>query len=133
MRIFAGGIVTETNTFSPTPTTLDDFRVQRNYHEGEPSSVDLAKLWGTRAHARGDQFIASLMAWAEPSGITTQSAYEALREELLEDLRAAMPLDVVLLMLHGAMVAQGYDDCEEDIMRRVRDITGPEAIIGVEL
>jgi len=44
-----------------------------------------------------------------------------------------MPVDVVLLMLHGAMVAQGYDDCEEDMIRRVRDIVGPTTVIGVEL
>ena len=31
------------------------------------------------------------------------------------------------------MVAQGYDDCEEDITRRVREVVGPAAVIGVEL
>jgi microcystin degradation protein MlrC len=31
------------------------------------------------------------------------------------------------------MVAQGYDDCEEDIIRRAREIVGPTAVIGVEL
>src|SRR6185503_12502572 len=40
---------------------------------------------------------------------------------------------IVLLNLHGAMVAHGYDDCEEDIIRRVREIAGPQAVIGVEL
>jgi microcystin degradation protein MlrC len=52
---------------------------------------------------------------------------------LLDDLRAALPVDVVLLMLHGAMVAQGYDDCEEDIIRRVRDLVGLDTVIAVEL
>src|SRR5262249_54780694 len=75
----------------------------------------------------------SLMAWAHPSGITTKSAYESLRDEMLNDLRAAMPVDIVLLNLHGAMIAQGYDDCQEDMIRRVRDIVGPEVVIGVEL
>src|SRR5260370_20396068 len=44
-----------------------------------------------------------------------------------------MPVDVVLWMLHGAMVAQGYDDCEEERISRVRDIVGPTTVIGVEL
>jgi len=52
---------------------------------------------------------------------------------MLNDLRTAMPVDVVLLMLHGAMVAQRYDDCEEDMISRVRDIVGPTTVIGVEL
>ena len=29
MKIFAGGIATETNTFSPLPTSCEDFLVQR--------------------------------------------------------------------------------------------------------
>src|SRR5687767_3301306 len=96
-------------------------------------SLDLSEPWGRQATERGDEFVFSFNAWAEPSGITLKSAYETLRDELLRDLRAAMPVDVVLLMLHGAMVADGYEDCEEDLIRRVRQIVGPQAVIGVEL
>jgi microcystin degradation protein MlrC len=130
MKIFAARIATETNTFAPIPTTLDDFAVQRR---ASHSTLDLERIWGDAAKARGDELVCSLNASAEPSGVTVGSAYEALREEMLSDLRAALPVDVVLLMLHGAMVAEGYDDCEEDIIRRVREIAGPSAVIGVEL
>jgi len=44
-----------------------------------------------------------------------------------------MPLNGVLLGLHGAMVADGYDDVEGDVIERVRDIVGPTCVIGVEL
>ena len=44
-----------------------------------------------------------------------------------------MPVDIVLLGLHGAMVAEGYDDCETDMIDRVRQIVGPDVKIGVEL
>ena len=37
-----------------------------------------------------------------------------------------MPVDGVLLGLHGAMVAEGYDDCEGDLIERVRAIVGPK-------
>lgn len=137
LRIFAGGIATETNTFCPVPTSRDDFLVLRGQDllkgTAEHPSLDLSDPWGEQARARGDTFIFSLMAWAQPSGITVCGAYESLREELLRDLRAAMPVDVVLLMLHGAMVAQGYEDCEQDLIERVREIVGPSATIGVEL
>lgn len=66
-----------------------------------------------------------MVAGAQPSGTTTRHAYETLREELLTDLRAALPVDMVLLGLHGAMVADGYDDCEGDLLQRVRAIVGP--------
>jgi microcystin degradation protein MlrC len=137
MKIFAGGIATETNTFSPIPTSREDFLVQRGKDvlEGrlDHPSLDLSAVWGQQAKARGAAFVFSLMAWAAPAGITVRSTYESLRDELLDDLHAALPVDVVLLSLHGAMLAQGYDDCEEDIIRRVRDIAGAEAAIGVAL
>lgn len=137
MKIFAGGIATETNTFCPIPTTLEDFFVQRAGHDasggGDPLNLDPRKLWGRLAAGRGHEFVFGLMATAQPSGMTTASAYEQLRNELLERLRAALPVDIVLLMLHGAMLALGYDDCEEDIIACVRRTVGPAAVIGVEL
>jgi microcystin degradation protein MlrC len=39
----------------------------------------------------------------------------------------------VLLFLHGAMVSMECDDCEGDILARVRDIVGPKASVGAEL
>ncbi len=56
-----------------------------------------------------------------------------MREEILDQLKAAMPVDGVLLGMHGAMVADGYDDCEGDMLERVRAIVGPTCVIGVEL
>lgn len=136
MRVFAAGIATETNTFCPIPTSLDDFSVQRGCDSMagrlEYPSLDLAQIWGKQAAARRDEFVFSMMAWAQPGGITSGAAYEALREEILTDLRAAMPVDVVLLMLHGAMIAQGYDDCEQDLLCRVREVVGDRAIVGAE-
>jgi len=74
-----------------------------------------------------------LMANAAPGGITTRSAYETLKGEILSDLKAAMPVDMVVLILHGAMVAQGYDDCEGDILQSVREIVGGDIPVGAGL
>jgi microcystin degradation protein MlrC len=121
MRIFAAGIATETNTFCPIPTGIDDFT---------PKSLD---AWRDMARAQSHDLVEGFMARAQPSGTTTRQAYESLRDRMLEDLRRAGPVDVVLLFLHGAMVAQDYDDCEEDMVRCVRAIVGPGVVIGVEL
>jgi len=88
-----------------------------------------------RDHARNDghTLVESIGAVAEPGGVTVRTVYEALRDELIEDLRRALPVDIVLLYLHGAMVAQRYDDCEGDILTRVRALTGPDTVIGAEL
>ncbi|MDE2821122.1 MAG: M81 family metallopeptidase [Chloroflexota bacterium] len=137
MKVFAGGIETETNTFSPMPTGLADFEVIRAADLDE--TMDLGGFGGPfnifrrRCRERGWDYIFSLYAFAQPAGTTARAAYESLRDELLAALEAALPVDIVLLPLHGAMVAEGYDDCETDIVTRVRGIVGLDAKIGVEL
>jgi len=69
--------------------------------------------------------------WAEPGGIVNQHTWEHLRDQLLDELRSAMPVDIVLLGLHGAMVAQECNDCEGELIERVRQLVGKEALIGV--
>lgn len=137
MKIYAAGVATETNTFAPIPTGLEDYTVQRGTDprndRNTSATFDLWAIWGEQARAHGHAFEFGLMAFAQPAGVTVRSAYESLRDELLQKLQAAMPVDIVLLMLHGAMVAEGYDDCEADIIRRVRAIVGPTVVIGVEL
>jgi microcystin degradation protein MlrC len=71
--------------------------------------------------------------WADPAGICGQADYESVRDEILEQIQDAMPLDGVLLGLHGAMVSHGCQDCEGDLIARVREIVGPASKIGVEL
>jgi microcystin degradation protein MlrC len=91
------------------------------------------RVFRDEAVSRGWDYTFGLHASAEPAGVTVKSAYETLRDEILDKLKAAMPVDAVLLDLHGAMVAQGYDDCEEDMVSHVRTIVGDDVVIGVEL
>ena len=134
MKVFAASISTETNTFSPAPTGLADFEAVRagDVADGFRENSALAALH-RRTVERGWEFVFTLDAHAQPAGTTVRSAYETLREELLDSLRSHMPVDMVLLPLHGAMVAEGYDDCEGDLVSRVREIVGPDVPIGVEL
>ena len=138
MRVFAASLATETNTFGPIPTGADAFRARGYFPAGthpEALSFFAAPLWVARqvAVTEGWTLIEGLVAGAQPGGVTTRAVYENLRDELLEDLRRALPVQMVLLGLHGAMVADGYDDCEGDLLRRVREIAGPGVVIGAEL
>lgn len=133
MRIFFAGLITETNTFSPIPTGLDDFHVIR---PGDPVPTFFAGLVNEveqRCREDGHELVRGAVSYAQPAGLTVRSAYESLRDELLDDLRKAGHVDVVLLLLHGAMVADGYECCETDLTARVRAIVGDDAVIGVEL
>jgi len=138
MRMFAASIGTETNTFSPIPTALESFHESFYAAPGQhPDDAKLctAPLWVARrrAAAEGWTLVEGSCSFAEPAGLVSRAAYETLRDEVLGQLRAAMPLDAVVLGLHGAMVADGYDDCEGDLIARVREIVGAQVPIGVEL
>jgi hypothetical protein len=65
-------------------------------------------------------------------GPAATAAYERMRDTILAEIKAALPLDGVVLALHGAMVAFGYDDCEGDLLERVRSLVGADCVIGVE-
>jgi len=138
MRVFSGSLATETNTFGPMPTGLASFKDRGYYKAGQhPDHITIfsGPLWAARLRGkeRGWHLSEGMVASAQPSGKTTRHAYETLRDELLADLRAAMPVDMVVLGLHGAMVADGYDDCEGDLLRRVRGLIGPDVVLGAEL
>ena len=138
MKVFAAGFQMETNTFSPWPTGLRGFeegslRRGADALDGEGSDHMTARLWRDLCARDGYAFTPGLFAWAQPSGPIVQPIYEAMRDEILEDLRTKGPFDVALLFLHGAMVSTGCDDCEADLVRRAREIMGEDAVIGVEL
>lgn len=134
MRIFVGGINTETNTFSPVPTGYHDFiHTHNKQHQDLPNECLILGHLKKEIEENGWECVPSFIAVAEPGGIVTKAAYEQIRDELLTDLKNALPLDIIILPLHGAMVADGYDDCEADIISRARAIVGPEVPIGVEL
>ncbi len=137
-RLFIACFGTETNTFSSMPTGMVTFeetllyRGDATQHPPTSFSVPL-HVWRRLGEQRQDQITEGLAAFAQPGGITTRRVYEQLRDEILDDIRAAGPFDIVLLGMHGAMVADGYDDCEGDTLKRVREIVGSDVIIGVEL
>lgn len=135
MKLFTACLATETNTFSPMPTGLKSFLVTRkgDYSTFPPFADSVLNFWRKMADERGWETSESIIAVAEPAGRTLKIVYEQYRDEIIADLRAAMPVDLVLLDLHGAMVADGYDDCEGDLIAAVRQVVGPQIPIGVEL
>ena len=134
MRLFIASVSTETNTFSNLPTGLRSFEEGILAH-GDATRRPLGfangpmKLWRELAEAEGWEVVESLCAQAQPGGITVRAVYEGFRDEIVSDLRAAGHVDVILLGLHGAMIADGYDDCEGDLLAHCRAVA-PQAVIG---
>jgi microcystin degradation protein MlrC len=138
MKTFIAVLGTETNTFSPMPTgwqTFEDTLLYYGDATQQPPNwfTEPLFVWRKATEQLQGQVVESVAAFAQPAGITARPVYESLRDRLLADLKAALPVDMILLAMHGAMVADGYDDCEGDILVRVRELAGPDTTIGAEL
>jgi microcystin degradation protein MlrC len=134
MRFITGGIMHETHTFSTEPTTAATFP----QHRGEECLVYAGtnhSLGGVIDACRelGIELVPTLFCDAFSTGTVTRDGFETLADELVERIGKALPADGVVLTLHGAMVADGYPDAEGEIVRRVRQVVGPDVPIAVTL
>lgn len=131
MKWIVGACSHETNTFSAVRTDLDAFRAQ-NYVLGkdllstfqETGTILGGFLEVLREH--GDEIVPTVAAEATPSGMVTREAYDIISGRILAGVTANPDADGVLLALHGAMAAEGIDDVEGDLLRRVRAAAGQE-------
>jgi microcystin degradation protein MlrC len=135
MRVFVAGVATEVNTFSPIFIGMQQFRegmyLLPGEHDDVPTLTTSPLIHARRRAAAGEfELIEGTVAWTDPGGLISQSTYETIRDEILGQLQAALPVDGVALCLHGAMVANGYDDPEGDLIARIRALVGPKAVIA---
>ena len=106
----------------------------RREHPDEPTlcSAPMTVL-RRRASAEGFELVEGLATFADPAGKLSDDAYVSIRDEILAQLAAALPVDAVVLGLHGAMVAQGFDDCEGDLLQCVRELVGDDCVVAAEM
>lgn len=139
LRFFVAGIIHETNSFSPLPTSLRNFEADCAYVPPADTMREEAMAFAGYGdavriiRARGDEVVEGPCFWTQPSGPCPAPLYAKLRGLLIDSLRAAGPVDAVLLPLHGAMVAEGTSDCEGDLLHAVRTVVGREIPIGAVL
>jgi microcystin degradation protein MlrC len=122
-RVAIGGLWHETNTFATPLTSIKAFEV---YDGG----AILDAFRGTRTPIGGFldgagrlEAIPAFYASATPSGTVERRAYDQLLPRFLDCMTEAKP-DAVFLDLHGAMVVEGCDEVEADIVRRLRERVG---------
>ena len=122
-RVAIGGIAIESSTFSPHRSGEADFTVVRGdllraRYDFLPEHID----WIALVHAR-----------ALPGGAVEPTFYASFRHELLEGLRASLPLDGVFLDIHGAMTVIGMEDAEGALAAEVRQIVGADCLISAAM
>jgi len=138
MRIAIGGFKQETNTFSTVPTTLkqfEDFQLLRGQDVISTLQDTNTEIGGFIDVCREMEYtmLPTLASFAISGGPLTAATYTTLRDELLQRLAAAQPVDAVLLSLHGAMVAEDEDDPDGATLQAVRQLVGPQMPLVVSL
>ncbi|HYZ33541.1 MAG TPA: M81 family metallopeptidase, partial [Crenalkalicoccus sp.] len=145
LRLAIGGFQHESHSFAPMPTGWREFlnpggfppllRGPRLIETLRTTSVPSAGAIAA-AEAAGAEIVPLTWCFANPAGPVTAEAFEriaALLVASLSDALEAGPLDGVYLELHGAMLAEGFDDAEGEVLRRVRAVVGPRVPIAASL
>ena len=127
-----GSIMHESNSFNPAKTVLSDFEGMRGTTSlsGAELIASLRKgsteISGYLEGADSERFdvYPGYIATATPKGPLTKETFDTLTGRLISSLKGAPKLDGLLLALHGAMVAEGHPQADEEIVRRVRNAFG---------
>ncbi|WP_265920350.1 M81 family metallopeptidase [Cupriavidus nantongensis] len=135
IRLAVAGLIHETNTYateSTGPTPIAAFR------QGFGDEIERA-CRGTNdavggfiegAARTGVVLQFTYLAQATPSATIEAGAYAQMKQKLLGTIAAALPVDGILLALHGAGVAEGVDDIEGDLLGAIRALVGPDMPIA---
>ncbi len=121
LRIAIGGLSTESCTFSPLPTRLTDFTLNRGgvFLNRYPFLSEFDA-----------EFVPLMWARALPGGSIEAETYQQIKDELLQLLRDHAPFDGVYLDMHGASNVQGMDDAEGDLIAAIRAVVGDQCLIS---
>jgi microcystin degradation protein MlrC len=132
MKILVASIGHESNTFSPLPTRWSDFRVRRGAELLDTAALGDSSLAGIVDTLReaGVELIPAIHAYALPGGQVEREAFEQLKAGLLE--RAA-EAEGACIFLHGAMVAEGAETADSELVCALREALGPGAPLSVAM
>ena len=128
-RIAIAGIGIESSTFSPATTDEAAFHARigdsifgRYHFFADTTSIRQRAEW-----------IPTVLGKSIPGGIVTRETYESLVEKTLKMLEENGPYDGLFFDIHGAMSVQGISDAEGDLIKRIREVVGPEVMISTSM
>lgn len=128
-RVAVCGISLEASTFSPALTTSAMLAPLR-----DRDVLDAWEFWRDGGSlADRAEWIGVLQARSMAGGAIPADDYALLKAEILSGLVAAVtpvPLDGVVLDIHGAASVVGLDDMEGDLAVAVRAVVGPDCLLS---
>jgi microcystin degradation protein MlrC len=134
MRVAAGALLFEGNTFSPVISRRADF--ESKYCASGAAVIERLTGTGTEiggalaeAAARKIDVVPLLATHGGAGGRVAKDCLDGFVAELLDRIAGALPVDGLYLALHGAFVAEGSVDVEGDLLRRVRALVDQTPIV----
>ncbi|MFF0011863.1 M81 family metallopeptidase [Streptomyces sp. NPDC005374] len=127
--IAIAGLGIESSTFSPARTEAPAFHPRR----GQDVLTRYPFLAPGQPLREAADWRGALVGKALPGGTVTAAAYAELTGELLTRLAEMGPVDGLWYDIHGATTVEGLDDAEAELLYRIREITGPDAIISTSM
>ena len=129
IRLAVVGLLHEANTFSSALADLSAY-ADGGVHEGaelvEHYRDSQAVPGGFLEPAdAGVELLPLPVAYVTPRGPVSAKAFDVLVDRMCRELAAAGRVDGVLLVLHGAAVAQGHPAADAEIAERVREALRP--------
>ncbi len=129
-RFITGEISHESNTFSNSPTTLNDFKRQ-TYNVGQAilsNNIGRGVIGGfiDIASQRSVELLPTLQASTTPKGPVTKETFDSLLNQLLDRMQEYSDIDGAILSLHGAMIVEGIYDAEGYILKEIRQKLGAQ-------
>ena len=135
MRIAIASIMQESNTFSAVGTRYEDFSPVFGQDALERHRGKLTEMGGFLSvlDESGHTVAPVCAAWAITANRTRCADFTRLADGFSTHLTAAGNPDGLLLAMHGAQTAEGWDDVEGYILGRAREILGPDIPIVLTL
>ena len=139
MRIAFIHVMQETDTFNPVPTTLEGFR-NVALLEGpsvlervDPAGPIAGCLEAVRTSGKDVEFLPIIRADAQSGGRLTAETLSTLSDRIVGGLHRLGRLDGVIMFLHGAAAAAGFDDVEGELLAAVRTVIGTRIPLALML
>lgn len=149
LRIAYGRFMQESNSFSPVPTVLDDFK---HFLEGEAleeacqpgnweisgflRNLELTGFLKAVKRYKTNQKIETIplfSAFALPSGPLLKEDFDLICSRLRRQLQACGHLDAIFFSLHGALDVVGIENAEAVLCKIMREVIGPNGKIAITL
>ncbi|MBC7920362.1 MAG: M81 family metallopeptidase [Ferruginibacter sp.] len=129
----------ETNSFSPVPTTWQDFKSLALFYGEDLLTVGRTYkrqvdgfLKSVEKYGNGQiEPVPVIAAWATSGGPLRREVYDTFKREILEVVARHPDLAGIYLSMHGAMGVEGLRDPESDLLAALRTLVGDQLPIGV--